>query len=461
MACLAAAPAVSETLPEVITKVYDSSPLLRAQREQLKAITEDYVQARQGWRPTVSISSTASSRTDQPDPFALNPVNVSTGGLTLSQPLYTGGRTLAAIEKARRTVTAAGETLRGTEQTVIQSAVAAYVDVRRDQRLVEISRGNVEVIRAQLDQAKAQFQRGDVTKTDVAQAQSRLSSAMAIASVRAAQLGISRASFNAVAGYYPGDLDPEPSLTEALPAAVDDAFAEAEDANPAVKAARETSRSSRAALAEARAERRPKVTLQASVGFSSSENGGASPFHDYSRTVSEAVNVSMPIFAGGTINSNIRRKIHSNNSDEILVESNRRQAVLLVSQAWNQLATASASKAAYAEQVQSAMSVVEGVKQEQKAGFRTTLDILNAQLELRDAQTSLAQVSRDEYVAQAALLAAMGRLNVEAFSAGVSRPGVDKSLKRATYRGGWVPWEAAVGILDHVGAPSLGSKPGE
>lgn len=261
----------AETLAEAISLAYATNPNLQQQRAQQRALDESYVQARSGWRPTASAQANAGfTYTGFHGASDTNAVNL---GLTAAQPLYTGGRTTAAVDAAQADVLAGREGLRGLEAQVLQTVVQYFEDVRRDQQVVAIRRENVIVLQNQLNETQARLEVGQLTRTDTAQAQAQLAQARAQLTSALTQLQISRANYTAVVGQNPGELAPPPTLP-GLPTSVDQAFDIAERANAGLEQARVAEQASRYRVAQARAAKRPTVFLQGSVGVA----GSIAPF---------------------------------------------------------------------------------------------------------------------------------------------------------------------------------------
>jgi len=456
-----AAPAQAETLADAIALAYQTNPTLQGQRASQRALDESVVQARTGLRPTVSLAGDASWRdTEVSDSDAGTATIRSSGaGLSVSQPIYTGGRVSSGISAARADVLTGREGLRGVEAQVLQAVITAYVDVRRDQERLRIATDNVAVLQRQLDESRARFEVGEITRTDVAQAEARFAGARASFSSAQAQLAISRAGYAAVVGQNPGDLAPEPSLVGLLPTTVDEAFVAAEDANPQVLAAEYGERSSAARLAATRAERRPTVSASGSIGYDSPSSLTGSQFDDYEQSVSGSVTVRLPIFTGGLINSSIRAATERNRADQLAIEEARRTALRTVSQAWNSLVGARANLVANEEQVRATRIAFEGVRQEAQVGLRTTLDVLNAEQELRNAELALVNARRDEYVASAILLAAMGKLEARYLIPDVQTYDPVLNATRVNAGWGWVPWEPVLEAVDRIGGPVTSPPP--
>jgi outer membrane protein len=448
----------AETLADAIALAYQTNPTLQSQRAQLRALDESYVQAKSGLRPQANIQAQAAYN-NSPNTEDVG-VTTDTASLNLTQPLYTGGLSTAQVRAAEADIQSGRQKLRQVEGSVLQSVVQAYADVRRDLQALAIAQENVKVLRRQLDETKARFDVGQLTRTDVAQAQARLAAAAAQLSNAQAQLGVSRASYLAVVGQNPGDLAPEPAL-DGLPASVDQAFATAEKNNPGILSADYAEQGSAARVAEAKSAYRPTVSLSASVGYESSLTsapllGLQSGAFDHN--IQGAVTLTQPLFAGGMNASRIREALENDNASRIAIEAAQRQTVQAVAQAWNQLLAARAAIASNQEQVHADEVAYEGVRQESEVGLRTTLDVLNAEQELRNAQLALVDARHDQYVASANVLDAMGLLEAKALGNPVPAYDPEKSFKHVKHAGA-LPWDGIPASLDSLGSPSVARRP--
>ena len=474
-----AAPALAETLADAISLAYETNPTLQAQRATQRALDETYVQARSGWRPTLSLQGSDNFLTIATPRAARGPVidtngdgipdttipatgsgirrtNSGTVGFSLSQPIWTGGRVAAAVSAAEADVLAGRETLRRIEAQVILTVVQAYVDVRRDQDSVRIRQENVSVLQKQLEESKARFDVGEITRTDVAQSQSRLAAARALLQSAIGQLAISRANYAAVVGQNPGELAPEPSLAFLLPGSADDAFAIAEKYSPLLRAQQYAEQASRARVAGARAERMPTVSARASLGFT----GTVEPFDSgrWSRNITGGANVTIPLFTGGLTTSRIRQSVERNNTDRINIETQRRAVLQSVTQSWNQWVAARSNIDSTAESVRAAEIAAEGTRQEQKVGLRTTLEVLNAEQELRNDELTVAAARHDAFLAAASVLSSMGRLEARELIPSITQYEPRNNFRKLRISWGWTPWEEPIGVIDSL--LSVPARPG-
>jgi outer membrane protein len=450
MIAAAAGGASAETLAEALALAYQTNPSLQAQRAQQRILDETYVQARSGYRPSASVSVSASR-----EEVVGREADGGSVALSATQPLYTGGRVSSAVSAAQADILAGRESLRQAEANVLQAVVQAYLDVRRDQQLLDIRRENVGRLQQQVSEGQARFEVGEITRTDVAQAQANLAAARAQYAAAQAQLATSRSSYAAVVGQNPGELAPEPSLPP-LPVSVEAAFNLAEDASPALRAAQYAEQASRARIAAARAERLPSVGLRATLGF----DGPLSRFspNEYDRSLTASATVSQPLFAGGVINSQIRQAIEQNNVDRIGVEGARRDLLRNLSQAWSALLAARANISAGEEGIRAARLAYEGTLEERRVGLRTTLEVLSAQQDLRDLELAVVNARRDEYVASAQVLNIMGLLEARSLMPGEPLYDPQKAFNRVK-NGGWVPWEPLVATVDSIGAAKVRPLP--
>lgn len=433
---------------------YASNPTLQAQRAQLRALDENWYQARAGYRPTLSASGRATwSETTIPGTNPLMDVESNSGSavLSLSQPIYTGGRVAAAVSASEADSLAGRETLRRVEAQVLGQVIQSYVDVRRDQEALRIRQTNVAVLQRQLDESRARFEVGEITRTDVAQSEARLAAAVALLNSAQATLATSRATYEAVVGQAPGDLAPEPPIGTLLPGSIEQAWDLAESGSPILRAAEYAEQASRARVTGARAEQMPTVALQGQLGYS----GLVSPLHTdaYSRALSGGAVVTVPLFTGGQTLSRVRAATERNNIDRLGVENARRTVRQSITQSWSALQAARSNIEATDKQVRAARIAAEGVVQEQRVGLRTTIDVLNAEQELRAAELSQISARRDEYVAAAGVLGQVGRLQAGYLVPEIPRydPAANFNNLRVTW--GWVPWEVPISGVDGVLVP--------
>lgn len=451
---LAGGAARAETLADAVALAYESNPTLQQQRAAVRALDEGYVQALSGYRPSLSITATGGYKRVDPGQGAGADSNSVDATLSASQPLYTGGRVSAAVRSARALVLAGRETLRSVEQQILQQVISAYVDVRRDAEIVAIRRANIEVLKAQLDETEAKFHVGQLTRTDVATVRAQYAQAKAALAAADGQLRASRSTYLAVVGRAPGKLSPEPALP-GLPATIDAAFDTSEAENPDLLAASLTEQSTDALVAQAKAARMPQVSATASYDY----GGRLTPFSDANnlRTLQAGVTITQPLFSGGLISSQIRQALEQDAQSRQALEAARRTTVKSVAIAWSNITAAHAGLVASLEQKDAAALAFDGVKAEFRAGLRTVFEFVQSEQAVRDADLAVVSAQHDEYAADAALLAAIGRLNAKALGVPVSAYDPANNYDRVR-RGYGSAIDPIAGALDRL-SPGGGGKP--
>lgn len=417
LALTAAGASWSQTLEDSLALTYTSNPTLQAERARVRAVAEGVAQARAGYLPAVSASAGISrSRTESSGGFfnQANTVTPKNYSINASQAIWRGGRITGAIDQAEASYLAAAENLRAVEQSVLLDAATAFLNIQRDTAIAEIRRNNVEVLGAQLRAAEDRFEVGEITRTDVAQAEARQSAARAQFAAALAQLASSRAAYTRIVGQAPGtlaDAPPLPTLPDTLQEAVDIAA----DYSPVLRGAAFSEEAARAGIQVARGALLPDVSMTGSAGTrrDSSFSG------DQSDSYSIGAQVSIPIFTGGLNRSRLRAANHTADQARLLVASARRQVEENTTNAFNNHIAAQSVIESSSQAVRANEIALDGVQQEAFVGLRTTLDVLNAEQELLDSRLTLVTAERDAYVAGLVLLQSMGLLTAETLGLGV------------------------------------------
>lgn len=419
---MVASPAAGETLNDALALAYQTNPTIRAERARLKAVRETRAQAWAGALPQVSASGAltevdSSQTTGFPDPVTGVPsvqnsnvdLTTMTAGVTAEQPVFTGFRNYNAIKQAGARIRAGGAQLIATEQQVLLDVASAYFNVQRNMAVFELNTKNVAVLVRQKDMATARFDVGEITRTDVAQAEARLAEARARLSSAQGDLAVARAAYAQLVGQAPGDLEAVETLPD-LPETLEAAQSIASQFAPALVGAREQAEISRRQVNIARGAFLPSVSLTA--GYQYAEE--PSFFVQNSEEFSFGARASMPIFLGGLNFSRVREAKALHSSDRSRLDEAERQVEAQVISAWERLVAARAITGSAAASVEANTLALEGVRQEALVGTRTTLDVLNAEQELLNAEVSLVSAQRDVQTASFGLLAAVGMLTPEA-----------------------------------------------
>ncbi len=427
--------ALAQSLEETLVSAYETNPTLAAQRSRLRQTEEGYFQARSARLPTVSASGDV-SETERWGPFTTDPASSLGYGVRVNQSLYRGGRTSGAIDSALARIEVGRAQLRSTEQTVLIDAVAAHTEVVRDQQVVAIRSNNVDVLAEQLRAARDRFEVGEITRTDVAQAEARLSGARAQLSAAQAALAASRARYARVTGVEASG--PEAAaIAPSVPENLGDALETALNINPDLQAALFGEQAAQLGVQIARGALRPEVSLSASASegrvtdFSGQASGSASV----------TATVSVPIFTGGLNRSRVREALASADEARLISLNARRQVIEGVTNAWNNYLAAQAVIESSRQAVRANEIAFEGVEQEAFVGLRTTLDVLNAEQELLNSRLELVRAERDLTVASYAVLQSMGLLGPQTLSLPVDSASSSDAFSRDTgFDFDFTPW---------------------
>ncbi len=437
LAALAPASGRTQSLQEALAAAYANNPTLLAARAQQRAVDENVPQALSGWRPTVVLSgaagytnSTNRLQTTVPaardsagnllnpttvgEPFSLYtdiPRNTATMQATVTQPIYRGGRTTSSTRRAENQVYAQRARLLATEQGVLLDSVAAYVAVIRDGEVVRLNANNVEVLMRQLQATNERFRVGEITRTDVAQAESRLAGARANLQQSEGNLQSSRAVFQRLIGVEPTRVQAPPPVIPPV-RSVEEAVRLATDNNPTVVAATFDEAAARDFIDVQFSALMPQVSVNASAFRIDNTNTRGSRQTGTQVTA----NLSVPLYQGGAEHSAVRQARQTAQQARQAVADAKRLAAQQATQAWESLRTARAQVESVRAQIRAQEIALDGVQREAIVGSRTTLDVLNAEQELLNARVSLVQALATLINASYALTATVGRLTARDLS---------------------------------------------
>jgi outer membrane protein len=432
------APAAAQSLQEALALAYANNPTLQTARAQLRAVDENVPQALAGWRPTVQMTGSVGTATG-------TQTNTRTGTRadldrdttslqgTVSQPLYRGGRTVASTRRAENQVLAQRARLLATEQQVLADTVNAYVAVIRDQEEVRLNINNEQVLTRQLQATNERFRVGEITRTDVAQAESRLAGARASRADSEGRLQQSRATFTRLVGQAPERLvAPQPLRTPAQNAR--DAGALAGQNNPNVVAALFDEAAARDLVDVNFSALLPQVSLNASTF----RNDNASSADTRSTGSQVTANLTVPLYQGGAEHAQVRQARQSAQQARQVVEDQRRAATQQATSAFETLTAARAQVDSVRAQIRAAEIALDGVQREAIVGSRTTLDVLNAEQELLNARVSLVRALANVITASHSLASSVGRLTARDLNLPVQL--YDQEAYYREVRNRWAGW---------------------
>ncbi len=405
---LRATPVRAETIRQAMASAYENNPKLDAERARLRATDEEVPRALSGYRPRITGNADGGVNRLETKPNTSSEGESRPWGysVTLSQPVFSGFRTPNAVSEAEAQVRAGREQLRSVEQQVLLETATAFADVVRDQEVARLRETNVGVLTKEVAATEARWAAREVTRTDVSQAKARMARALSQLDQARGSLKSSRAAFERAVGRAPMGLTPPGPPKELLPRSLEEAHAAGEKESPAVVGALYREAAERHSIARIRGELLPDVRLEATYGSRFRLQGGL----DEQESASVTGRLSMPLYEGGETYARVRQAKHRHVSRLQEIEQARQETRAGVTQAWSRYQTTRSQLKSDRMQADAARTALEGVREEERAGQRTILDLLNAEQELVDAQVQLVGTRRELVVAAYGLLAQMGRL---------------------------------------------------
>lgn len=397
---LAGLPAVAsaESLYSAMAKAYENNPDLNAVRAGLRATDEGVAIAKSGYRPVVAAESTLTSTRENG-----RTVDTAIVGLSVTQTLFDGFQTLNNVRAAQAAVFAGRENLRGTEIDTLLATAQAYANVNRDNQIVTYRKQNIAFLKEQLSAAKARFDVGESTRTDVSQAEAQLAGARALLTAAVAQAKTSAAVYEQIVGNRPSSMQSVPRPSKLLPNSLASAIDVAMSRHPSILGAEYAVDAAGYQVKSNEGAMLPGVSVSGMVG---TQDSGV-------ETAQIQARITVPLYQGGAASARVRQSKEILGQRQILVDSARRAIQQAVVASWTQMEASSASIAANKAQLSAANLALNGVVEERRVGQRTTLDVLIAQQSVLNAKESLAQSERNAIVASYSLLAATGRLTVD------------------------------------------------
>ena len=415
--------AVAETLSDALVWAYIGNPKLKAERARQRGTDEQVPQALSGWRPTIAIEGAAGydrSNTNDTPEFNDSTARVA---ITLTQPLFRGLKTINGTKVAKANVRAGRQYLLAVEQDTIFQTVQSYMNVVRDRQILSWRQKVLSALKQQLKVADNRLAVGQITPTDIAQAQARVAGARAQLATAIANLAASNANYENVLGRKPGNLKfpREPRLPRTLA----DAQAAAKRINPNILAAAFVEEASNHEIEVAKGDLLPELNLSASVGYDSFPEFDV----DSSRDAKIEVVLTIPLYESGRVHSAIRqsKQVASQRRFEVIQAGRSVRESVAIS--WSNLEAARLIIRADKSQISANQLVLKGVRQEYLVGTRTTLDVLDAENEVVSTRIALAAAERDQVVAAYQILGAIGQLTARDLKLPVSLYDADENYR--------------------------------
>ena len=418
----------AQTLDESLTSAYLTNPEIEAQRAALRATDELVSIAKSGWRPTINVISDA-TYSDIDGSVGGGETFSTSNSLTVEQNLYEGGATIANTRRAERLVRVERAVLATVEQDVLLSAATAYTGLLNDLAVLELAVQNENRLKRQLRATKDRFEVGEVTRTDVAQAEASVAGAISERISASGTIESSRATFRNVIDLEPESLIP-PKPLENLPSSESEAQQLAEAINPSILAAQFNLAAAREDVAIAESALLPSLSANGDLNYTDEP----STTLNSQRSASIGATLTVPLYQGGAEYAQVRQNKETVRQLQSDLDAVYRTIREEVTSAWQALITAKASIESITEQVRAAEIALEGSRQEALVGQRTTLDVLDQENDLFQAEVDLVSAQRDEIVASYRLKAAVGGLTAEGVNLPVEPYDIEANYKNVRSR---------------------------
>jgi outer membrane protein len=421
LAAIGAGAGRAETINGALIKAYLTNPDINTQRAAVRVADENVPKANAGYLPNIQATGTIGIERAEASTAGVSSetafVKPRGYGITANETVYNGGRTVNSISQAESQVLGAREQLRNTEQNTLLSGVSAYMDVLEDTAILDLDNNNVQVLQEQLRETRDRFTVGEVTRTDVAQAEASLASAQATALSAVATLQAAVARYRQFIGDQPTSLAPVKPIVRPLPKTLPEAISISQVEHPSIGASLHGVDAAELQIKIAEGALYPTIGLSASFQ-NQFDIQGIPGFRLLDGEIMG--NLTIPIYQGGAEYASVRQSKESLSQQEMQTDSLRNQVRQAVIAAWG-LNEASVGVVRAARAAVSANEVaLTGVREEAKVGQRTTLDVLNAQQALLQARTTLVQAEHDQVVNSYSLLSAIGRLNIQTLGLSVA-----------------------------------------
>ena len=426
----------AQSIFEALSSAYNTNPTLQAQRAYLRAVDENVAIAKSGYRPNVYLQGSYTDSDVDSNIAPKNQDNTKTSlAAKVSQPLFNGFSSVNGVKSADSLVRSEQNNLYNVEQQVFLEASTAYLDVGKNTAIVDLQKNNEKLLKKRLDETKERFNVGEVTRTDVSQAQARYSKAISDRIASEGDLEASKAVYTRIIGENPGKLNYPSDIRELLPKNFNDALDYTRVNNYSIKRAKELLNSKTYDVAANNGALLPTVTLDGEV----SKNKTSGDMYDENPEIDNVqwgVNMKVPLYSAGETRAKIRQSKYQKWQAQEQVMEAERQAVSDVTSSWEYMMSNKAKIKSIKDQVKANEVALDGVQKEEALGNRTILDVLDAYQELLNSNVEEVKARRDFYVSGMSLLLSMGKLTAEELKLNVDLYDAKKYYKET--RGKWL-----------------------
>ena len=426
----------ADTLKTALAKAYDYNPALKAARASAQAVDENVALAKSGFRPTLSVEggyTDSKINTNAP----IKPIDGYNRSLTatISQPVFSGFKTLNSVSSAKSYRKASFAALMAAEQNVLLEAAVAYLDVLRDEAIVKLQKNNEKLLKKELEETKERFNVGEVTTTDVSQAEASYASAQSQRISAEGNLEASKAAYKQVIGDEPKNIIDPKEIEKLFPASLKDATEYAEMHSYSLQAARHNLKAKKYDVKTNEGDLLPSVNAYAQAGRIKSQNWAydKNPTND---AVELGVNFSMPIYNAGSSRAKIRQSKHYRWQAQEELQNTQDMLYSDITSYWEYLSANKAKIKSVKAQIKAYQVALNGVREEEALGNRTVLDVLNQYQYLLNSEVEEVTTRHDYYVSGLSLLLTMGKLTAKDLNLNVDL--YDANTKYEETSGKWL-----------------------
>jgi outer membrane protein len=419
-------PVMADKIEDALIATSKNNPDLQEVRQNVRSGHEKIVQATASWRPTVDASASISGSQvansgNQKSSGGSTPggsaTNTRQGALTVKQNLFNGGSTVSAVSGVENSIKSSWASLDVAEQNIFLQAAEAFLNLLSNYSEVTLLKANELALKKTLEATQDKFNIGEETRTSVAQAEGKYAEAVAKRQTSEATLEGYKATYTRITGLKPGNLE-KPIGHDGLPDKVEKAIENAQNQNPSIIAAQFDYLAAKDDIGKVGGQLLPKLDLTAQSARTEARSSTHYIFNDrdyrsndFNTNNSVTLNLTVPLYEGGSVRSQKREAHEVSTAKRIAVEKVRRQVIEQAIQFWQNFIAAKANIASFKKQVQASEVSLEGTKQEMEVGSKILLDVLNAQSDLLNAQLQLVRAEKDYFLGGYRLMAAMGQLN--------------------------------------------------
>ncbi|MBR2299489.1 MAG: TolC family outer membrane protein [Alphaproteobacteria bacterium] len=419
---------------EAMGDAYQHNPTLQAGRAGLRATDENVAIAKSGYRPNIYLNGNYTDTHAHNDVVPVNEGYRKSVAAVLSQPIFNGFSTFNSVRAADKSVEAAQSDLYNIEQEILLAASTAYLDVLRDESIVKLQKNNEELLKKRLDETRERFNVGEVTRTDVSQAEARHSAAISDRIAAEGNLAVSKATYVEIIGTSPDGLEEPKTLADLFPKNQDEALKYAYEHNYNLKSAKSNLDSKTYTVAANNGALLPQVTFDATASRSKSESKQTK--NPEQNSFEWGVNMNIPLYNAGETRAKIRQSKYQKWQAQEQVQAAEREMISIVTSSYKYMLSNESRIKSVKDQIRAYAIALDGVQQEEALGNRTVLDVLDAYQELLNANVQEVRARRDYYVSGMALLLAMGKLTAKGLNLNVEYYDAEKHSKET--RGKWL-----------------------